>query len=146
MHNGVNDVVLSEAWKVSLDKDKKIIPELPAAVRARVILRISEGQLPTGAGHPRREAVWGQETSGAAVHMQRPEVSCSRLLWVGMLSTPSGPLPSCEVSTGSSLFQDPGQSVWRPPSGSRSGILDCASSDFPVCVTIALVFVCMRVM
>ena len=33
--------------------------------------------------------------------------------------------------------------MWRPPSGSRSGILDYASSDFSECVTIALVvFMC----
>ena len=30
--------------------------------------------------------------------MQRPEVSCSGLHWVGMLSAPSGPLPSWELS------------------------------------------------
>ena len=54
--------------------------------------------MPTGAGHLRREAVWSQESSGAAVRMQRPEVSCSGLCRVGMLSAPSGPLPSWELS------------------------------------------------
>ena len=54
--------------------------------------------MPTGAGHPRHETVWSQESSGAAVRMQRPEVSCSGLCRVGMLSAPSGPLPSWELS------------------------------------------------
>ena len=79
LHNGVNNVVLSEPWKVSLGK-KKIIPELPAAVRARFILRLRG----TGAYRCWPPAAWSCLEPRKLWSCRPHAVSRGELLWLAL--------------------------------------------------------------